>query len=526
MNHWPVSKAIVIFLALLPLCVSDVSRDSSVCARAASGGTVIPPAEMLSSNGQLRAILEFRSDVDDSGLTRYCYISGNAIESPTLRVRPGDEVVLDLKNELPAASTNLHFHGLEIPPVRHQDDVIHTLIQPFEPAFQYRFKIPDRQSPGLYWYHPHPHGYGEGQVLGGASGALIVEGIEKLKPEVRDLPERILVLRDQLNPVGRGVKRPASPSLDDPDDATGKDVSLNFVPVVYPLYRPAIIRVKPDRREFWRVLNASADTYFLLQVRTIENGRRVAQNLQLIAMDGSPVSREITARSRDEVLVSPGGRAEFIVNTPDAGALSQFVSRSYDTGPDGAANPDRVIATIVSGDSTGDDGSTGSRPSGSDVAWNYTGIENLPPAHTRKLYFSEDREDLRTPGGLAKYFITLEGKTPAVFDMNFKRPDITVVQGTVEDWIIENRSRESHVFHIHQVHFQVLARDGAGVIEPMLRDTIDLPYWDGKSAQYPSIRIRMDFRAPEITGTFLFHCHILEHEDAGMMGSVRVVGAR
>ena len=109
--------------------------------------------------------------------------------------------------------------------------------------------------------------------------------------------------------------------------------------------------------------------------------------------------------------------------------------------------------------------------------------------------------------------------------MNFKHPDIVVRQGTVEDWIIENRAREAHVFHIHQLHFQLLGRDGTHVSEPMMRDTIDLPYWDGEG-RYPSVTLRMDFRSAVIAGTFLFHCHILEHEDAGMMGSVEVVRAR
>ena len=112
------------------------------------------------------------------------------------------------------------------------------------------------------------------------------------------------------------------------------------------------------------------------------------------------------------------------------------------------------------------------------------------------------------------------------FDMNFKEPDITVKQGTVEDWIIENRATEAHSFHIHQLHFQLLERDGTPVDEPALRDTIDLPYWDGKSARYPSVKLRMDFRNPEIAGTFVYHCHILEHEDGGMMGAIRVVPAR
>jgi FtsP/CotA-like multicopper oxidase with cupredoxin domain len=105
--------------------------------------------------------------------------------------------------------------------------------------------------------------------------------------------------------------------------------------------------------------------------------------------------------------------------------------------------------------------------------------------------------------------------------MNFKQPDITVKQGTVEDWVVENRATEAHAFHIHQLHFQVMERDGKATGDPSLRDTIDLPFWDGKGA-YPSVKLRMDFRSPEIAGTFLYHCHILEHEDGGMMGVIRV----
>jgi hypothetical protein len=84
-------------------------------------------------------------------------------------------------------------------------------------------------------------------VLGGASGALIVEGIAEARPEVAGLPERILILRDQLPLKAANLRN-------DEDDATGKDISLNFVPVMYPLYMPAVMKVEPDRREFWRVL--------------------------------------------------------------------------------------------------------------------------------------------------------------------------------------------------------------------------------------------------------------------------------
>ena len=86
-------------------------------------------------------------------------------------------------------STNLHFHGLTVPPVCHQDDVLKTSIQPDDAPFEYRLRIPDDEPPGLYWYHPHIHGFSKAQVLGGASGALIIEGIERADPSAcRDCP--------------------------------------------------------------------------------------------------------------------------------------------------------------------------------------------------------------------------------------------------------------------------------------------------------------------------------------------------
>jgi FtsP/CotA-like multicopper oxidase with cupredoxin domain len=168
---------------LLPVGV----KAAELCPRPPRGSAIAPPPEVRSSGGHLSLALAIRSDVDEEGLKRYCYIYRNSTEAPTLRVQPGDEVAIELSNELrpegqaseahrhtgnvcgagimTAVSTNLHFHGLEIPPVCHQDEVIHTSIQPLEPAFEYRFRIPRNQPPGLYWYHPHPHGYSEAQVL-------------------------------------------------------------------------------------------------------------------------------------------------------------------------------------------------------------------------------------------------------------------------------------------------------------------------------------------------------------------------
>ena len=117
---------------------------------------------------------------------------------------------------------------------------------------------------------------------------------------------------------------------------------------------------------------------------------------------------------------------------------------------------------------------------------------------------------------------TVEGQAPAPFDALSLQPNIIAQQGDVEDWIIENRTSELHAFHIHQLHFQLVAWMGLPVNEPFLRDTVNVPYATGAAATYPSVRVRMDFRDPDTIGTFVYHCHLLDHEDAGMMGLIRV----
>ena len=103
-----------------------------------------------------------------------------------------------------------------------------------------------------------------------------------------------------------------------------------------------------------------------------------------------------------------------------------------------------------------------------------------------------------------------------------QQPNIVVHSGTVEDWVIRKPRSEDHIFHIHQIHFQVLEVDGQPVNDPAIRDTVDLPFWSG-SGPYPSVKVRMDFRDPNIVGTFVYHCHILQHEDGGMMGEIQVL---
>jgi FtsP/CotA-like multicopper oxidase with cupredoxin domain len=578
-----------VLFATLPFCAAAQSSMPDVCPRPAIGSSVPEPEDLRSENGVLRVELAYRSFVDGNGQTRYCYTSENGGQAPTLRLNPGDELILSLKNELPGGSapraessaqlptqipsrlqaqlpaqlagegargelmpgmsiqcagaemtplsTNLHFHGLTIPPVCHQDDVLNTMIQPGDPPFEYRFQIPSDEPPGLYWYHPHIHGFTKAQVLGGASGALIVEGIERANRDLAGLPERVLIIRDQdlLNPNAVPAKSGAAivppVTLDAEGDVmntgtgTGKpakDLSINYVPVPYPDYPPALIRMKPGERQLWRVLNASAITYLNLQVSY--NG--AAQALGVVALDGAPINENGMSGNRviwqSHVGVPPGGRIEFTLKGPPVGVKGTLLSLSVNTGTGGENDPIRPLATIASSEQAPEPRSILSLNPAPLPPQTSVWLGDVKPVRTRKLFFSEKLQDPNDPNSPTTFYLTVDGETPKVFDPNSAIPDITVQQGDVEDWIIENRSLELHAFHIHQIHFILLQWYGLQVNEPFLRDTVNVPFWDGKAPVYPMVKLRMDFRDPNAVGTFVYHCHLLEHEDGGMMGLVRV----
>ena len=531
------------------------------------------PRDLESRDGVLKVDLRIRSYRSPDGSVRYCYLSADA-QSPTLRLHPGDLLELRLTNELtdleptPAAmpgmtmapasrgadphhsdadhridpcksvamtgvSTNLHFHGLTVPARCHEDEVLKTSIQPGDPPFEYRFRIPENEPPGLYWYHPHIHGFSSRQVMGGASGALIIEGIERAVPQVAGLPERVLVIRDQdlLNPNAPPSKsEPVVPHTfidrdgDSANNGTGfgrpaKDLSINFVPVPWPDYPPARIRLKPGARELWRVLNASAITY--LNLALIYG--RVPQQLGLVGIDGVPMNSSGNTEPVtwvDHIGVPPGARVEFIVNGPGEGVPAIFATRTVDTGQGGENDPNRDLASIVA---AADATEPPALPAyhtplpAPTLPW----LRDAQPVRVRRLYFSEKLDNPNDPNSAATFYITVDGQTPKAFDPA-DGPNIVAQQGDVEDWIIENRSTELHAFHIHQLHFMLLAWNGVPVNEPFLRDTVNVPYFNGRMLEYPSVRVRMDFRDANTVGTFVYHCHLLEHEDAGMMGTIRV----
>jgi FtsP/CotA-like multicopper oxidase with cupredoxin domain len=521
-------RAIARCLLAIIACGFSFVAASAQCPPRPEPGTLVQDAlSLYSQNGVLNADFTMAYAVDPFGYTHYCYkyqASTGVVEAPTLRLNQGDQLQLSVKDAIrtpgpdsmsgmdmsPAGtvcgdggtatlqSTNVHFHGLNVPPVCHQDDVLTTLIQPGSAGFPYKIQIPANEPPGLYWYHPHVHGFTEFQVNGGAAGALIVEGMDKVRPEVAGLTERVFVIRQQY----------LVPWVPGPYQLT-----LNFQVTPPPEGPTPLIQMNPGERQFWRVANATLQDFMPLQFWV--NG--IPQPLELIALDGYPLAK---TRMEKTILIPPAGRAEFIVQAPPKGATGQFVSLAYSTGPTGNADFEQILGNIELSNTAQANKqpakpATSARISADGLK--FAGLKDLTPTATRKLYFSEEFGGTNGP---IQFYITVDGQKQQVFEPN-EKPVITTKVGAVEDWTIENRALETHAFHIHQIHFQMLEVDGKPVADQDLRDTIQIPYWSG-SGPHHSVKVRMDFRDPAIAGTFVFHCHILLHEDLGMMHKILV----
>lgn len=529
-----------ILICLLQICV--FAQNSSPCPRFPAGSTITAPPDLFSENGVLQANFSYQTTVDKNGNTLFCFTTDDGSESPTLHVRPGDRLRISLTNTVPestssdamsgmhsmssgpaasvcgaammtSSSVNIHYHGTNTPPTCHQDEAIHTIVNSGE-TFQYDVQFPQDEPPGLYWYHPHIHGISEAAVQGGASGALIVDGIQNVNPVVAGLPSQVLIVRD--NPV------PGNPT---PGGAVPAwDLSLNYVPISYPAFTPSVIQMNTSEKQFWRLVNASADTILDLQVQY--DGK--PQPLEVIAMDGVPTgSQDGSSRGKSltvmHILLPPSGRAEFIVTGPAATVQNAgLVTLNIDTGPDGDNDPARTLATIQPAQTVTASSSIVPYPFELPHKQRFASLHRQRPTRERKLYFSEVLSDPDDAASPTNFFITVDGQPPTLFSPD-NPPAIVTAQGSVEDWIVENRSLENHEFHIHQIHFLVLEQNGVPVKNGQYLDVIQVPYWSG-SGPYPSVKLRMDFRG-SLVGDFVYHCHILGHEDSGMMAIIRVIPA-
>jgi FtsP/CotA-like multicopper oxidase with cupredoxin domain len=417
---------------------------------------------------------------------------------PTIRCRAGERVTLRVKNGL-AEPTTVHWHGLHIP-ARH-DGGPHQVVQPgavWEPAFEIR------QKASTCWYHSHLMGRTGEQVLRGLAGLFLIEDEES-----------------------RALRLPSQYGIDDvpliiQDRRFNRDGSfayLSAMPDVMMGYKGNVILVNGTvdphltlrrQRTRLRILNASNSRIYTL-------GRDDGKDLLVIASDGSLLERPVRQR---RVRVGPAERIELLVEAR-AGETFRLMS-----------HPDRVVGGMGPGMMMG--GMAGNTETFAVIELRAGTLEAsdtpLPERlievpgwseaqAVRSRSFSLDMGMMGMGMGMGGRggmggMMGINGRA-----MSMARIDVRVPLGSVEIWRIGNATPLAHPFHIHDVQFRVLDRDGEPPLphERGLKDTVLVD---------PGSVVRViaefaDFADPD--HPYMYHCHILEHEDAGMMGQFVVV---
>jgi suppressor of ftsI len=449
--------------------------------------------------------------VNQSGRDAFAF-EGKTV-APVIRASPGDTLKITYVNDLPSQSpencavnpcmdmTNLHFHGLSVSPDAPQDDVLTMLAKPGQ-VLHYSVEIPRDHPPGLFWYHTHPHGESYRQVLDGMSGAIVIEGMERYAPEVERLRERVIVVR------GRSIEHDPNAAalmrkVEIPAKGCGGEAeAVEEIFTVNGVFRPQI-EIEPKERQFWRIVNASADRYLDLQMD--------GQMFEIVALDGMPLAYrdpKHPTRSVDHLLVAPAGRLEAIVTGPLPGRRSALRTLCVDTGPVGDPNPEMVLADVAPPNS----GRPNEAQRSSDLTRHQAhAIDGRPP-----VYKPIDVEPLTKT---APDFTVTFTEDKSGFYINGKKfamdaePMTSARIGTYQHWRIVNQTAELHPFHVHQVHFLAYAQNGAPLPHPAWLDTVNVPYGN-------SVDVILDFTDPVIRGMSVFHCHLLNHEDKGMMAKI------
>jgi FtsP/CotA-like multicopper oxidase with cupredoxin domain len=486
-----------VITALLAAIVAFAGGDRAWAIVSTLNAPALPAVPEVTSRAGV-ATLELRAALDRDG--RPAFFWHDREVAPTIRVHPGDRIRIRYVNALPeicglgmVSDSNLHFHGLSSAPVAPGDEVIATNVAPHA-AFDYTLVVARDQPPGLYWYHPHPHRLANWEIGNGMSGAIVVEGIADVVPATAGLRERVIVLRDppyDPSVAAAEARTPApaaaasgSAAVRPPDDdgqgTTPCGVESEGHPTINGL--PSVsFGIRPGERQLWRILNAAGTRVFDLAV----SGARFV----VVALDGVPLADAPGAPAQrvvDHLLLPPGARAEVVVTGPRHPQL--LLSRCVRTGSAGEPNPGALLGELV------DDG-------GSFAAPVVHGPLGLAPAHPVALPKPAATRTIRLSEDARGFYLDRRAYAPT------DPPAIVARAGTIERWQLVNESDELHVFHIHQVHFLV---DGAW------HDTVNV-------LPRGRLTVLVDFRNPRVRGTFLYHCHLTDHEDGGMMAKIRVI---
>lgn len=442
---------------------------------------LVEPKVIASERGRLQITLTAAvGRVDLAGRSVQTLSYNGSVPGPTLRLRPGDRVTLDLVNRI-GTGTNLHTHGLHISPAGNSDNVF-LHIRDGE-TFRYEYEIPRNHPAGTFWYHPHLHETVADQLFAGMVGAIVVERDDSVPLPVRR--ERMLVITD-TSLTDDGIAE-----TDLRNRMLGREGEL----VLVNGQLEPTVTVAPGGYEHWRVVNACTSRFMRLRLEGAE--------LLQVAGDTGPLAEPTPV---DEVFLATGNRAELLVRVPEAGR-HRLVAEPVDRGSMGmgrGAAGSREPVTLAHLDTTGD------AVEAPELPGRLAELGDLRGAKVdgqRTVTFAMGMG--RGMGGNPSF--TIDGKQ---FDPD--RVDTTVRLGTVEEWTIVNTSPMNHPFHLHVWPVQLVARDGSPVDgSPQWFDVVTLP-------ARGSVTVRL--RLTDYPGRTVYHCHILDHEDLGMMGVIEARG--
>ena len=401
----------------------------------------------------------------------------NSLPGPLIEVTEGDTVEILFINKLSQPST-IHWHGLPVPSDQDgnpQDSV------PAGGQRIYKFTLPE-DCAGTYWYHPHPHGHTAEQVYRGLAGTFIVRAKNDPLKSVR---ERLIVCSDlKLNIDGQVAGNDAN------DEMNGREGQFALINA----QRQPVLAFDASGRERWRIWNANSARYLRLSLP--------GATFTLVGTDGGLLEHPLPGLT--EIVVAAAERVEVIVDAPKAGGKIDLVSGVYQRGKMGDVPVEKAIALM-----TVDFSEVKSRPLAALPARLRT-IADLGNAKaTKQVVFSES---MSMAGGVHSMKFLVNDKQ---FDMH--RIDLTSKLGEVEVWEIINQADMDHPFHIHGTQFQIIEREFEGkVTKEPFRAWRDIA--NTKSGETVRIKIVQNFK-----GLRMFHCHILEHENSGMMGQLNVV---
>lgn len=493
----PVTRRTVLVLAAAGAAAAITGAGAVVWSRVDGGGPpapdAVPPSEpgalsagvlrepevLTSSRGRLELTLTAApTDVVIAGTRIRALTYNGSLPGPTLRVRPGDRISLAFSNKLDAP-TNLHTHGLLVSPEGNGDNSFLTV----EPGatFEYEFQLGRDHPPGVFWYHPHHHGNVAEQIFSGLYGAIIVEDESPRGRQAIEDRERVLVISD-IGFDASGDLRAAS-AMDRMFGREGDIVMVNG-------QAGATLDLRPGERERWRVVNACTSRHLRLRLD--------GQRMQLLGIDGGRYSEPPVV---DEILLVPGNRADVLV-TAVAGE-SVLRTLPFDRGglgmmggPVSAVSGADLLAFRVSGPAAPAPGGLPPRPTPRDLR-----RETMTGRRTLALAMGM----MGMMGGGTSF--TIDGR-----EFDAARVDAETAPGALEEWTLVNTSTMDHPFHLHTWPMQLVEVGGMPIAGVDWRDVVPVPAGSSTVVRIPFERS---------TGRSVYHCHILDHEDSGMMGVIR-----